>query len=243
MAVRYFALAITLAGSMGFAMDMSRVNALAEQIRAGAAVGTVATFSVKKAAPSTQAAPAAEIQQYVSGASISEESLGLRKSDLYSEEGVTPPPVKYTSRAPGSGKKFERAYENAPPMIPHSVEGLLPITKNNNACLGCHMPDVAPSMEATPIPPSHFSNFRPMTQLGANGEVLKEGHAIENTSDIKMVVRKQDKLYQGRFNCTQCHAPQAEIEPAVKNSFTPDFRSPDGASKSNLLDTLNEGVE
>ncbi len=177
------------------------------------------------------------------GNMVSEESLGLRKTDLYSEDKVTPPPVEYTKAAPGTSKRFERAYENAPPMIPHSVEGLLPITKNNNACLGCHMPDVAPSMKATPIPPSHFANFRPKTKLGKNGEVIKEGKAIKNTSDVKVVIRKQDKLYQGRYNCSQCHAPQANVKPVVKNNFTPDYRSKDAVNRSNLLDTLNEGVD
>ncbi len=174
---------------------------------------------------------------------VSEESLGLRKTNLYSEDKVTPPPVKYTDAAPGTAKRFDRAYENAPPMIPHSVEGLLPITKNNNACLGCHMPDVAKSMGAIPIPPSHFVNFRPKTAIGKDGAVIKEGKAVANTSDIKTVAHKQDKLYQGRFNCTQCHAPQANVKPLVKNNFTPDFKSKEATKKSNLIDVINEGVD
>ncbi len=177
------------------------------------------------------------------GNTISEESLGLRKTDLYSEDKVVPSEGKYSTAAPGTSKRFDRAYENAPPMIPHSVEGLLPITKNNNACLGCHMPDVAPSMGATPIPPSHFVNFRPQTKVGKNGEVIKEGKVVKNTSDVKVVMHKQNKLYQGRFNCSQCHAPQADVKPLVKNNFTPDFRKPDEKKKSNLLDVINEGVD
>ncbi len=177
------------------------------------------------------------------GGAISEEELGLRKTNLYSEDKVAPPPVEYTKAAPGTSKKFARSYENAPPLIPHSVEGLLPITKNNNACLGCHMPDVAKSMGATPIPPSHFANFRPETKIGKNGEIIKEGKAVKNTSDIKVVVRKQNKLYQGRFNCSQCHVPQANVKPLVKNTFQPEYRKPDEKHKSNLLDVLNEGVD
>jgi cytochrome c-type protein NapB len=177
------------------------------------------------------------------GNTVSEESLGLRKTNLYSEDNTKPVEAKYTAAAPGTSKRFDRAFENAPPMIPHSVDGLLPITKNNNACLGCHMPDVAPSMKATPIPPSHFASFRPKTKIGKNGEVIKEGKVVSNTSDIKTVVHKQNKLYQGRFNCSQCHAPQAQIDPLVKNNFTPDFTSKDGAKKSNLIDVINEGVD
>jgi cytochrome c-type protein NapB len=105
------------------------------------------------------------------------------------------------------------------------------------------MPDVAPSMKATPIPPSHFASFRPKTKIGKNGEVIKEGKAVSNTSDIKTVMHKQDKLYQGRFNCSQCHAPQANIKPLVKNTFTPDFTTKNGAKRSNLIDVINEGVD
>ena len=51
-----------------------------------------------------------------------------------------------------SGYKIDRAYQNAPPMIPHDVEGMLNITRDNNACIGCHDAAVAESMGTTPIP-------------------------------------------------------------------------------------------
>ena len=180
---------------------------------------------------------------FAGSGTISEESLGLRKTDLYSESKTAPSKAKFDAPAPGASKKLPRAYDNAPPMIPHSVDGLLPITAKNNACLGCHMPNVAKGVGATPIPPSHFANFRPKTKIGKDGSIVKEGKAVANTSDIKVVVHKQDKLYQGRFNCSQCHAPQANIKPLVKNNFTPDYKSKDAKSKSNLLDVLNEGVD
>jgi len=181
------------------------------------------------------------------GNTISEESLGLRKTNLYTEDNTKPVEAKYTTAAPGTSKRFDRAYENAPPMIPHSVEGLLPITKDNNQCLGCHMPDVAKSMGATPIPPSHFTNFRPETVMKGD-KVIKEGKVvgkdIKNTSDIKLAkYKKLNHLYQGRYNCSQCHAPQANVKPLVKNNFTPDFTSKDSTKKSNLIDVINEGVD
>ena len=179
---------------------------------------------------------------FAGGGTISEESLGLRKTDLYSESKVEPSKVKYDAKAPGAAKVFERSYVNAPPLIPHSVEGLLPITRSNNACLGCHMPAVAKSVGATPIPPSHFVNFRPKTKVAKDGSVIKEGKKIKNSSDIKVVEHKQDKLYQGRYNCSQCHVPQANVKPLVKNNFTPDFTDPKLKKKSNLLDVVNEGV-
>ncbi|WP_458701259.1 nitrate reductase cytochrome c-type subunit [Sulfurospirillum sp. 1307] len=148
---------------------------------------------------------------------VSEESLGLRKTDLYSEDKVVPDATSYNKAAPGEAQVYERAFENAPPMIPHDVEGMLPITKDNNACLGCHTPAVAPSVGATPVPKSHLFDMRSQTVLAT--------------------------VSNARFNCSQCHAPQSNIKPLVKNEFQPEFRSKDGMKRSNLLDNLNEGVE
>jgi len=122
--------------------------------------------------------------------SISEKAMGLRKTDLYSEETTHGDKADYDRPAPGSSTKFERAFKDAPPMIPHSVEGLLPITKMNNQCLGCHLPEVAPSVGSTPIPATHFTNYRPETHM-EDGKVLKEGVALSesNTADVKIAKR------------------------------------------------------
>ncbi len=183
---------------------------------------------------------------------VTEEELGLRKTNLYKEAAdTTGVQGKFDRPAPGKATRFERAFVNAPPMIPHSVDGLLPITKANNACLGCHMPAVAKGVGATPIPPSHFTDFRPTTVM-KDGQEVKGGKVvglakgdIGNVSDIKLAKAKKLKhLYQGRYNCSQCHAPQANIDAAVGNTFQPDFGK-DGAlkTKSNLIDVMNAGVQ
>ena len=172
---------------------------------------------------------------------IDDKELSYRKSDLLANP--TPKGFEYSKAQPGTSKRFKRAFQDAPPMIPHSVDGLLPITKNNNACLGCHMPEVAKSMGATPIPPSHFTNFRPETKL-QNGKVVKDGKVVKNTTDLKIAkFKKLNHLYQGRFNCSQCHAPQANVKPLVANKFTPEYKKPDGAFKSSLNDDILEGLE
>lgn len=148
---------------------------------------------------------------------VSEESLGLRKTDLYSEDKVVPDATSYSKAAPGESKVYERAFENAPPMIPHDVEGMLPITRDNNSCLGCHDPAVAPSVGATAVPKSHLFDMRKQTVLAT--------------------------VSHARYNCSQCHAPQSDLKPLVKNEFQPEFRTKDGNKHSNLLDNLNEGVE
>ncbi len=179
---------------------------------------------------------------------VGEEVLGLRKTTLFNEN-VKPVDGKFDRPAPGTAPKFERAYVNAPPMIPHSVEGLLPIKKDNNQCLGCHMPEVAKGVGATPIPPSHFTNYRPDTVL-KNGELVKEGKIvglkgdIGNVGDIKLAkVKKLNHLYQGRFNCSQCHAPQANIQTAVANTFKSDGLTDEFKTHSNLINMMNDGVQ
>ena len=180
---------------------------------------------------------------------VDETVLGLRKTTLFKED-VKPADAKFDRPAPGAAPKFERAYVNAPPMIPHSTDGLLPITKDNNQCLGCHMPDVAKSMGATPIPPSHFTNYRPTT-VYKNGELVKEGKKVGiqkgdmgNVGDIKLAkVKKLNHLYQGRFNCSQCHAPQANVDTAVGNTFKPDGLTGKFKTHSDLVDMMNDGVK
>jgi len=171
---------------------------------------------------------------------ISDKELSYRKTDLL--KPVELPKVEYSKAAPGTSKRFKRAYQDAPPMIPHSVDGLLPITKNNNACLGCHMPSVAKAMGATPIPPSHFMNFRPETKL-VNGKIVKDGKVVANATDVKIAkFKKLNKLYPGRFQCTLCHAPQANAKPLVENKFKPEYKKKGAEFKSYLNEDILEGL-
>ena len=173
---------------------------------------------------------------------VDEVELGLRKSGLNSAINV--PEAKYDRPAPGAAKRFARSYVNAPPLIPHSVDGLLPITIKNNACLGCHMPDVAKSVGATPIPESHFTDFRPETKLDKEGHVIKDGKVIKNTADVKIAkFKKLKKLNPARYNCSQCHVPQANVKPLVGNTFKPEFTDKKLMEKSNLLQVIDEGVK
>ena len=183
-------------------------------------------------------------------ATISEESLGLRKVSLNNEnDTVAPRKTSYSTTYTGSGHKIKRAFQDAPPMIPHDTTGLLPIKIGDNQCLGCHMPKEAAEMGmgATPIPASHFMDFRPKTTIDKDGSIEKDGHVSKNTSseNLKNVsIKKINKLYGGRFNCSQCHAPQSDTPLAVENSFQPEYTSKDGASKSSwngtkLMDSIN----
>ncbi len=173
---------------------------------------------------------------------VDEVELGLRKSGL---KGATDMPVvTYDRPAPGAAPKFERSYVNAPPLIPHSLQGLVPITAKSNQCLGCHMPNVAKGVGATPIPESHFTDFRPSTKLDKKGDIVKDGKVVANATDITIAkFKKLKKLNPARFNCTQCHVPQANVKPLVGNTFKPEFKNKEQMERSNLLKVIDEGVK
>ena len=175
-------------------------------------------------------------KQEVAKPIISEESLGLRKVDLYSENTVTPNATNYTKDAAGNSKTIKRAFQDAPPMIPHDVDGMLPITINNNQCISCHAPEVASSVGALPYPKSHMINFRPNSRAIAGANT-----SSEDMKDVK--ITSLNKLSGSRFNCSQCHAPQSQME-APKNTFKAEFTSKDGAKKSAWSgEKLTEGLD
>ena len=138
-------------------------------------------------------------------------------NDVMDEEEVKLVDINWTKPAAGEAQRYDRSFENAPPLIPHDLEGLIPITADNNMCVSCHMPEVAKEVGATAIPKSHL-------------------YSIRNKKDL------EGKLSDDRFNCTTCHVPQANVEAKFKNNFKPEYRNANSSQHSNLLDVLNEGV-
>jgi len=148
----------------------------------------------------------------------SEEEIGIRHEAVTDESKVTPAHGEYGKAVPGKSKPLGRAFENSPPLIPHDLTGMLPLAETNNACLGCHMPEHAAGMGATPLPKSHFFD-------------IDTGKDLHGNLDGK------------RYPCLQCHVPQVNIPEPIKNTFKADFRSKKAKTSSNLLETLNEGVK
>jgi cytochrome c-type protein NapB len=181
---------------------------------------------------------AASILFAANAKSVDDDSIGLRKVDLLSEEKATPSETKYGTSAPMSGYKIERAYQNAPPMIPHDVEGMLDITPDNNMCIGCHEASVAPSMNAIPIPKSHYTDFRPKHKL--------EGDTFTKTTDVmknEVSIKPIDNISSARFNCTACHAPQSTGGLAVENTFKANYTRKDGKNKSTWNEVLTDDLD
>lgn len=125
---------------------------------------------------------------------LSEEQMGLSKTPVTTDPA--PAAFEYRQADPYSGGTLPRAYLGAPPQVPHSLEGLTPITRDNNSCLACHQqPELVGKKkvkgEPTPLPVSHYTDV------------------------------KNNALHMGRYSCTQCHTPQANVKGLVGNTFRP----------------------
>jgi cytochrome c-type protein NapB len=124
---------------------------------------------------------------------LTEEQMGLSEFSVTADED--PAVFEYGQADPYSGGVLPRAYSGAPPQISHTLEGLVPITRELNTCLSCHqLPDRVGKKKAkgeSPLPLSHYTDV------------------------------KHNVLYMGRYNCTQCHIPQAKVKNLVGNTFRP----------------------
>lgn len=86
---------------------------------------------------------------------------------------------------------IDENWKDQPPLIPHSIDKDR-ISLRENSCLRCHS-RVDAKVENAPKPPkSHF--------IQRNGE-------------------KSKTIVAGRYFCTQCHVPQANAQPLVKNTY------------------------
>jgi len=181
--------------------------------------GYVEAKEEQKSSSSVQTQKVEQKNKSKSSDSKEAKDLNILRSanDVMDEEEVKLADINWTKPAAGEAQRYERSFENAPPMIPHDLEGLIPITADNNMCVTCHMPEVAKDVGATAIPKSHL-------------------YSIRNKKDL------DGKLSDDRFNCTTCHVPQANVEAKFKNNFKPEYRDANSSQHSNLLDVLNEGV-
>ncbi len=86
---------------------------------------------------------------------------------------------------------FERSYKQQPPMIPHKIDKYR-ITLKNNGCMKCHDKKHYKKEKAPLVGESHF--------------IARDGTKLDHVSSR-------------RYFCTQCHAPQVDAKPLVKNEF------------------------
>ena len=167
---------------------------------------------------------------------IHENELGIINASVFSDQTNTDQAPQYSMTAPGASEKIERAFENAPPMIPHNTIGFFPITIKNNICLSCHLPSLAEKAGSTPLPETHFQTLRPELEL-------VDGLYQEKKYDTQVVNRMEGENLEGAYyNCSQCHTPQATVTVDIENLFTPEFRNLLNKNKSTLVESLDEGL-
>jgi nitrate reductase (cytochrome), electron transfer subunit len=87
--------------------------------------------------------------------------------------------------------RFQRAYRQQPPMIPHKIDKYQ-INLKVNQCLRCHDWPYNVTENAPKVSETHY--------VDRNGVAL-------------------DRVTQGRWFCIQCHVPQTEASAAVPNTF------------------------
>ena len=108
---------------------------------------------------------------------------------------ATPDVVNDRTLEPGGNALLPRAFEETPPLVPHGIGDMLPITFDSNFCIDCHLIEETEG-ETTPIPASHFTDLR------------------------RSPDKVGEKLAGARYNCVLCHvAPGSSTPLPVGNTF------------------------
>ena len=118
---------------------------------------------------------------------------------------------EYTDAEPGDSELLARAFEGAPPQIPHSGEDMFPITIGSNECIECHHPDNVASEWDRPIPESHFEH-----------PLMAPGDVDEATRWKVAGYRRGEDIAGARYQCHMCHAPQARNVSTPRNRLGKD---------------------
>ena len=117
--------------------------------------------------------------------SIPDSEIGLASGTAFEQ----PPqaPIKFNLVDPGESELSARPNAEFPPVIPHSIQDMEPISLDENSCLDCHNTDVAEDMGAVAVPASHFMDLR-----NSPGEF-------------------GDSVAGARLVCTSCHVEQTDV--------------------------------
>jgi len=166
---------------------------------------------------------------------IPDQEIDMSTDLLMSDESVLTSSPEYSKIRGGESQTIDRSFENAPPLIPHKVAGLLDITAGNNQCLKCHLPDKAETFKATPMPKTHFTSFRPKV-------IEKDGVYLVDAKEGEVTINDLGHFSDAMYNCSQCHVAQANVTLDVANMFDADYRKSGDKSNSNLIDVMDEGI-
>lgn len=123
------------------------------------------------------------------GCASYEPVTSIRGVDVAAADKAAPHQLGYKGSRPGTTEKIARTFQQQPPVIPHAVENFDEISKEENQCLDCHGPANYVKKKSPKLGDSHFVNVAKMEFAAA------------------------------RYNCSQCHVPQADAPPLVESRF------------------------
>jgi cytochrome c-type protein NapB len=121
--------------------------------------------------------------------------LGLQQGPVL--EAVAPPKLVVNESAPGEAPLPARSWAGVAPVVPHAIADFPPITPRENACTGCHAVAAKEKGGPTPIPRSHFVDYR-------------------NAPD-----KVATKVVDTRYVCVSCHVESNGAKPLVRSDFRP----------------------
>jgi len=125
---------------------------------------------------------------------ISDTELGLSKTSVF--DSPAPDIDRVNVSDPGDDPSVPANFPDQPPVVPHGVGQFLPITQTENQCMDCHVVEEKVEGEPTPIPRSHYVDFR------------NTPRAVE------------DKMVGARYVCVSCHVAPGDNKPLVGNSYS-----------------------
>lgn len=126
-------------------------------------------------------------------AGIPDKEIGLSKVSVF--DVAVPDKVQRNHSEPGDLAAVPAGFPEQPPVIPHGVGDFNPITFAENECMDCHAVAEKEEGEPTPIPHSHYIDFR---------------NAPEAV---------QEEVVGARYNCASCHVSPGDNKPLVSNTF------------------------
>lgn len=121
--------------------------------------------------------------------------LGLQKGPVL--EAAVPPRLTVNETAPGTVPLPSPSYPGVAPVIPHGIDGMVPITPAENACLACHGIATKEKGGPTHIPRSHHVDYRDAPDKVAA------------------------KVVDARYVCVSCHVEATSAKPLVRSDFRP----------------------
>lgn len=132
---------------------------------------------------------------HAAGNEVLDDQLGLSKTSVFDDPA--PDTFAYSDKEPSTSGILPRAFNGAPPQVPHKIEAFLPIKSSKNMCIVCH------------------------DKPGMMGKKIK-GIATAMPESHYIKVEERWQRANARFNCTTCHTPQAGVSDLVSNTFKPE---------------------